>query len=292
MLLHKECGKHLRTGNWLFKYAGMIGLAERYNTNIALPDHFIWKYLEHPPEIDNGISVDIELKSPTWEPCPEFWDIHKKDIQEKNVNISLDTFLQSEDNWAHCKDKVIQNLQFKEEYIDKAWEWTIQELKDAGINWEDIYYKKDIVGISVRRGDFVGHGCFKQIGPEWFISAASKHFDVPNTVFFIFSDDIEWCKQVFNFPMQIFAPANNTHLTDQENYHRDPMWQMILGSEICNGFVVSNSTFSWWMAYLATAFGGKVIRPNGFFDGDYKKMYNDEYYYPKNWITHEDNSTD
>lgn len=287
MLLHKEWGNHLRTGNWLFKYAGMIGLAERYNTSIALPDHFIWKYLQHPPEIDKGIPVDIELKSPTWEPCSEFWDLHADDIRNKNVNISLDTFLQSEDNWKDSIQKVIDSMAFREEYVSRAYKWFVTESEKNNIPWHHMYYKKDVVGISIRRGDFVGHGCFKQIDPFWYISAATTYFDINKTIFIIFSDDIEWCKQVFTFPMQLFAPANNTHLTDKENYHRDPMEQLIIGAEICNAFIVSNSTFSWWMAYLATAHGGTVIRPNGYFDGEYKKIYDDSRYYPDHWIIHE-----
>lgn len=282
MLLHKEWGQHLRTGNWFFKYAGMIGLARRFKTTLALPDHFIWKYLENPPNLDDGIPADLTLKEETWEPCLDFWESHREDIVTKNVNISLDTFFQSPKNWENYEEDIREAFRFKQEYKDDAIEWILKEIIPLSVPVK----KRNVVGISIRRGDFVDHGLFFQLGLDYYNQAIDT-FDKETTLFVFFSDDIEWCKANFNLPYQIFAPANNTHLTDKENYHRDPMFQMILGTAVCNDWIISNSTFSWWLAYITWLNKPEfttVIRPNKVFRGEFEK-YNDEHHYPKEWKT-------
>lgn len=282
MILHKQWGEHLRTGNWLFKYAGIIGLSEKFEVPFALPDHFMWQYFKDPPTIDNGLVAEVTLDQGGWGYDPQFWNNVKGLAQNQNVNIGLGNFFQDERNWLHCKKEVLRRMEWTDEAMDIAY------LKMREIIPDDKYLGNQTIAISVRRGDFVGHGCFKQLNTDWYTSALISNFDdldKMNVLFF--SDDIEWCRNNFNFPRQYFAPVNNTHLTDKDNYHRDPMLQLIIGT-LCDHFIISNSTFSWWMAYLGSAYhNAKVIRPNGYFDGDYKKQFDDSNYYPKSWIIHE-----
>lgn len=62
----------------------------------------------------------------------------------------------------------------------------------------------------------------------------SKYAD---TIFYVFSDDIEWCKKIFHDD-NIFFVDNNLNYIDLElmkNYKNN---------------IIANSTFSWWAAYL------------------------------------------
>ena len=70
---------------------------------------------------------------------------------------------------------------------------------------------------------------------------------------FVFSDDVEWCRKSF-------AGIAGVNVVGDE--HAGPrgathLWLMML----CNHFVISNSTFGWWAAWLAERPGKRVVRP-------------------------------
>ena len=55
---------------------------------------------------------------------------------------------------------------------------------------------------------------------------------------------------------------------------------IILGSQ-CDRFILSNSTFSWWMAYLSGS--SEVIRPNYLFSGNLFANNSDKDFWPESW---------
>ena len=59
--------------------------------------------------------------------------------------------------------------------------------------------------------------------------------------YFIFSDDIEWCKQEFktkNFNSVISFVDSGAD------------WEQLFIMSQCDAHIMSNSTFCWWAAYL------------------------------------------
>ena len=96
------------------------------------------------------------------------------------------------------------------------------------------------VSLQVRRGDFLGAN-------EWVcdlnyyqraISYIKQH--VSNPEFFIFSDDIAWCKKEFKFDAIMTFIEPNTEL---------PFEDMQLMSS-CKHNIIVNSTYGWWGAVL------------------------------------------
>jgi hypothetical protein len=69
--------------------------------------------------------------------------------------------------------------------------------------------------------------------------------------FFIFSDDIEWCKENFKGPEFAFLQS--------KDYIE--MWLM----SICNNNIIANSSFSWWGAYLGNPENRLIIAPSQWF---------------------------
>lgn len=102
------------------------------------------------------------------------------------------------------------------------------------------------VTIHIRRGDYVGAESFKDICTLSYyrnaIAEARKQIETP--VFFVFSNDQEWCKENLKDEFgdsDVYYVANNK---GQESY-RD---MQLMSLARCN--ILSNSSFSWWGAYL------------------------------------------
>ena len=72
-----------------------------------------------------------------------------------------------------------------------------------------------------------------------------------NAAVFVFSDDIEWCRENLNFGIDTFYESGN-----------DPIWEKVRLMSSCKHFVISNSTFSWWVQYLSKNENKIVVAPN------------------------------
>ncbi|MDE6337259.1 MAG: alpha-1,2-fucosyltransferase, partial [Muribaculaceae bacterium] len=65
-----------------------------------------------------------------------------------------------------------------------------------------------------------------------------------NNHFFIFSNDIDWCKH----NLVPLMKGNNVHFVT-ENKGVDSCWDMFLMT-YCKKLIIANSSFSWWGAFL------------------------------------------
>lgn len=102
------------------------------------------------------------------------------------------------------------------------------------------------VALHVRRGDYLLHPNHLVLPLQYYQNALS-YMDAmkKNTEVFIFSDDLDWCKENF-------MDCHFVELGD-ECLEFDLM-------RSCKHFIIANSTFSWWAAYLslnATIIGPK-----------------------------------
>jgi hypothetical protein len=110
------------------------------------------------------------------------------------------------------------------------------------------------VAVHVRRTDFLlpGNEIVQVCSVDYFRRAiAAMREKVGDAGFCIFSDDIGWVAA--NVPIDVrhvLMPAN----TDQ------PVRDFLLMAA-CRHFVISNSTYSWWAAWLGTYPGKCVIAP-------------------------------
>jgi len=94
----------------------------------------------------------------------------------------------------------------------------------------------------------------------------------PSSKYLFFSDtneDIKWCKETFQSSDNIFL-------------HYDDLTDFTI-MQLCDHNIISNSTFSWWAAWLNSNQEKKVIAPQIWF-GVYYKEYNLEDLIPEKWI--------
>jgi len=118
------------------------------------------------------------------------------------------------------------------------------------------------VGVHVRRGDYVSDSGVAEIhGPQppaYYAAAAEvlagRVAQAPS--FFVFSDDVAWAEAHLRFP----GPTRFIHETAGMHPAVD---QRLLAS--CRHFLIANSTFSWWAAWLGDAADKIVIAPRRWF---------------------------
>jgi hypothetical protein len=81
----------------------------------------------------------------------------------------------------------------------------------------------------------------------------------PNPVFCVFSNDPEWARERLTLPGETILAADHTGGTPIEDYH-------LMGA--CRHFIIANSTFSWWPAWLADHPEKHVVAPAHWFERD------------------------
>lgn len=96
------------------------------------------------------------------------------------------------------------------------------------------------VAVHIRRGDYV------RIKHDLSVAYYMKAMDYikkayKNPIFLVFSDDLQWVKQNMNIEGRLIYVNENGKLRDFE--------ELFIMSR-CKSNIISNSTFSWWAAWL------------------------------------------
>ncbi|MEG9320819.1 alpha-1,2-fucosyltransferase [Fusobacterium varium] len=145
---------------------------------------------------------------------------------------------------------------------------------------KNLYIKNEIekvesISIHVRRGDYIGNKVLDGLAPLEYYERALRYIKVKikNPVFFIFSDDIEWCKE----NLKINFPTYYINWNKGEESFRD----MQLMS-LCKHNIIPNSSFSWWGAWLNNNPNKIVIAPEIWFRKETGYKYKD--IVPETWI--------
>lgn len=117
------------------------------------------------------------------------------------------------------------------------------------------------VCVHVRRGDYAldpriaaVHGT---LPAEYYAAAAARiAAKVPGPMFFVFSDDLEWARANLEFP-------GPTRFIGDAAGMAPAVDQRLMAS--ARHFIIANSSFSWWAAWLGTHPGKLVVAPQRWF---------------------------
>lgn len=120
---------------------------------------------------------------------------------------------------------------------------------------------RPMAAIHVRRGDYVSNprSIHLVCDAAWYRAAWHRlREEVENCRALVFSDDPEWARE-------------NLELTGDVQYvvgdSKQPAWVDLARMRECQHFVISNSSYSWWAAYLSGSPGKQVIAPRYWFRG-------------------------
>lgn len=119
------------------------------------------------------------------------------------------------------------------------------------------------VAIHMRRGDYVTDPAAQIVhlvcNDTWYRQAwCSTQEAVPGAHGYVFSDDPDWA-------LACLGPSSNlTYMPFSPNAH--PSLDLALMAQ-CDHFIISNSSFSWWGAWLGRAADKRVIAPREWFRG-------------------------
>jgi len=251
MIIYSKLGTKGNLGNQLFQIASTISIAKKNNHSCGFPE---WRYSS---SFINALPIsNLEKEYKTIQ--EEKYEYNEIVLREGNYN--LNGWFQSEKYFD--RESVIKQFEFKPELIEKIKLKYRNELS------------KDHILISVRRGDFVNHPYYFQLDYKYYLLAITSQFSNWERRSLIFtSDDISYCKTHFSiFPNAVFIEKTTA------------IEQLVLGS-LCTDFIISNSTFSWWLAWLGEKEDSKIIRPIQNFRGEFRLKNNDKDYFPERWVS-------
>ena len=109
------------------------------------------------------------------------------------------------------------------------------------------------VAIHIRRGDYVG-SVHDVTTPKYFIDAVryiSEHLSPEKAIFFVFSNGMELSREILDGIDEEFIFVEN-------NDNDKGLFDMFLMSQ-CSHFIISNSSFSWWPAWLSKRSESKIV---------------------------------
>ncbi len=167
-------------------------------------------------------------------------------LQKKQTRLYLDGYWQDERFFINVAPELKKIFKFRDpplrlDYIS------------------NLINESNSVALHIRRGDYITNKAAASIYGVCDLNYYQRAIDfvrtkIKNPRFFVFSDDTEWAKNNF---------SKDEFLVVDQNRGKDSCWDMYLIS-MCTSAIISNSTFSWWGAWLGEG-DGHVIAPNKWF---------------------------
>lgn len=210
-----------RLGNNMFQLAAaktldpdvqVIALTQNCIDNIKLFADSFFENLRVLSSIPNNVKIYKEVDY-SYNPIP----------YNKNENLILEGYFQSE---KYINKKVAIQLFQMPEFVKS----------DIETLYGDILSNNDVIGIHVRRGDYLNLPHKHPFCGLKFFNKAISYFG-KDKKYIISSDDISWCKKHF---------IGSNFLFVENSY---PLLDLFVQT-VCKHNIISNSSFSWWGAYL------------------------------------------
>ncbi len=184
--------------------------------------------------------------SKIFNPCGLYlWDsCYRKFTIAKTQNIVIKGYYESSQYFKEIDDMIRREFTVKDEYPTLNPEM-LQAIQTT-----------NSVCVTIKRRD-INNDAIKDVyeyNIDYFIRAIRYMSDLEkNLVFFVFSDDIQWCRDRL--------PVLMPDIQFQYESGTDPIYEKMRLMSSCKHFIIHNSTFSWWAQHLSSNENKIVIAP-------------------------------
>jgi hypothetical protein len=258
-------GRMGRLANQMFQYASLKGIARNIGADFCIPYHKevvndgIGNMLRTEIFDPFDLRVNIGLLNNGHAPVVQerFFHFDEELFNMCPDHVSLQGYFQTEKYFKHIENEIRDDFTFKDEILSPCKEMI------SGV--------ENPIALHVRRTDYLTNSANHPPCTLEYYEAALNHFDKDRNVI-VFSDDPSWCQKQDLFSSDRFMISENT----------DNRVDLCLMS-LCNDFIIANSTFSWWGAWLSTNRNKKVISPVQWFGNGYTKDHNTKDLIPDDW---------
>lgn len=253
------CDIHSQLGNQFFEVAAAVSLALDHDAEALFPD-----FMAHQRDnvdniglnykkIFNGLNVSQPSSSIEFfyqEPYLSYAPI------PYHSNMRIRGYFQSEKYFYHHKEEILPLFAPSKEIVDYLER-----------RYSDIIHHPNTVAIHVRTGH--SHKTYPLNGREYVEKALALFPE--DSQFIVFSDNIKYCQN----HLRGLRPKMR-FIQEKKHYYAFYLMSM------CKHQIISNSTFSWWAAYLNKNPEKIVVAPSKWFLPD-SGLYNADII-PEGWI--------
>ena len=251
-------------GNQLFQISNAISLSKKYDKKIILDlssyyFDFFSKNTKRDFELDFlNLGYQKSLFKYYNFKLAKFFNINIAEIKEQNFNFKnitlkkdityiLNGYWQS---YKYFQDFSLKYSDFKSKIkLNKRDESILKLIKNS-----------NSICVHIRRGDYqnLKTSSFHGIAPIEYYKSSLLFFQnkFKDCKFFFFSDDIDFLKVHFN-------DFYNSKIVSNSDFCLVDEFFLMMN---CKNFIIANSSFSWWSAWLSPEKNKTVIAPKKWFN--------------------------
>jgi hypothetical protein len=249
-------GNYGHIGNQMFQYAALKGIAISNQVDYVIPPREVFG-TQYPlmSKLDDCFNLECNRGISDFDTYEEkSFEFDSNLMNGVISDLNLHGYFQTEKYFSHCKDEIRKDFTFNPEILEPC--------KEMVSSFDEL------ISLHLRRTDYVTNENY-HVQPLSYYEVGLSLIGVDCPVL-VFSDDPEWCKSQEFFSDDRFMISES----------KDPYIDMCL-MNLCSYHVTSNSSYSWWGAWLADS--KKVISPKNWFMGN--AINNDTSdLYCSNWI--------
>jgi hypothetical protein len=255
-------------GNQMFQYAVGRSLALKYNTSLLLDTTYLLDRTPRPNFTFRDYDLDVfciqaktascflspialyidKIKNRIWKAKGvEKGFAFDKSILSLGPNVYLQGYWQSEKYFSEIKDTIRKDFSLASPLSQQS-QTLLEEITQTMS-----------VCIHVRRGDYVNN-TFHDVGlGKSYYDKGLEYIAGKQAIekIYVFSDDIGWCKNNLQFPFTTTFVGEEYAGTKGEGH--------IALMNACKHFIIPNSSFGWWGAWLSTYEQKIVVAPQRWF---------------------------
>lgn len=247
MIGFNNLGRLGRLGNQMFQYAALKGISRNVGADICIPKYNdpmndgIGNMLRTELFDSFDLNVNINLLDNGHAPVVQerFFHFDEELFLMCPDHVSIHGYFQTEKYFKHIEDEIRNEFVFKNEIFDPCKEM--------------ISSVENPIAVHIRRTDYLVNSENHYNLPISYYIESLKLFDNDRNVI-VFSDDPIWCEEQKIFFDDRFLISKNTD-------NRVDLCLMTL----CSDYIIANSSFSWWGAWLSSNRDKIVISPSKWF---------------------------